>query len=492
MRRRKATLNPSEWEFYAATELPSLADILRGIVGSIFVICGSRKRVQKVLFWDRAALSRGWFQQDVDGFAMRSYNHESRTAQYVRTSDGALVTVQSYENWFPRGVDPGRAVLGFQNAKTALERESFDCGVLSSPTLTGLHAFESKLPFELPEGEPSAEWRAMLHARTTQSRTEIWLPKTVSEFYYLDRRFAYAADAVLELPCGAPVVLTGADAAPVPFETAWYDCTFRIPDDWRHVGLLPVLSEFGLLRPTYGWTWPNEGGTVHAAFVAEPELRVALASGWQVEVVRKYLFQKARPLEKPVKLLVALYERAKLLSKESGILSIEAGIYRDCVLRAIGGMYARTFERERIVDESELVEMEGAEVLTAESLGSERYSIKERAERRESRFYQPEWTAYIWSRARARLNAALLSLPYDSLIGCHVDAIYTDREPLTIQDNGRIGQFRLKGKIGSVEGPEMTLQAMGDISKMKAFAEATFNAKIPCFIEEKARIKRGE
>lgn len=480
MKRRKATLNPSEWQFYAATELPSLADILRGIVESIFVVCGSQKRIQKVLFWDRAALSRGWFQQSVDGFAMRSYNHESRTAQYVRTSDGAMVTVQSYENWFPRGVDPGRAVLGFQNAKTALERESFDSGVLSSPTLTGLHAFESKLPFELPEGEPSAEWRAMLHTRTTQSRTEIWLPKTVSEFYYLDRRFAYAADAVLELPCGAPVVLTGADAVPVPFETAWYECTFKVPDGWQHVGLLPVLRGVGA---SYEWAWPNEGGTVHAAFVAEPELRVAMASGWQVEIVRKYLFQKARPLEKPVKLLVALYERAKSLSKESGVLSVEAGIYRDCVLRAIGGMYARTYERERIVSEDELIEMDGSPALTAESLGVDRYSIKERTEQRESRFYQPEWTAYIWSRARARLNAALLSLPYDSLIGCHVDAIYTDREPLTIHDNGRIGQFRLKGKLVYPVSDirqlpaSMTMRTMGDVSKLKTFSEAAFKAK---------------
>lgn len=454
-------------------DLSDLGDVLRGIVQPFFVIPGNELRIQKIIFIHRVALNRTWFQSDVDGFALRSYNHESRTAQYERTADGALVTLQCYENWFPRGVEPLEAARAFQSAKTALEKECFESGMLSSPTLTGLHAFESKLPFELPEGCPQPAWRTMLHLRTTQSRTEIWLPKTVSEFWYLDRRFAYAADAVLELPCGEPVLLEGEAAKPVPYETAWYEVIFEVPKGWQHVGLIPVLT--GNLSG-FEWAWPNEGR--HGAFVAEPELRVALAAGWKVEVLKKWLFEKARPLEKPVKLLIALYERAKNCGQ-----SVEAGIYRDFVLRAIGGMYARSYDRERIVSEAEILEIEDSSALTAQQIEGDRYAIKERTEKREGRFYQPEWTAYIWSRARARLNAALLSLPYESLIGCHVDAIYTDREPLTIADNGRVGQFRLKGKLGCVvsfttqPGAEFTLRTMADVQKVKGFAEAVMRTE---------------
>jgi hypothetical protein len=466
-RRKNETLQSSDWRFYSEPEtlarhLYSGEDVGFGArpFASIDTGIDDSRRQQQVIFCEPSALPREWFYEAIEGGELRAYSHATRTGVYD-FDDGQAVTIQCAENWFSRNVNPVDGVRQFQRAQF-LFRNEFGFDFLSSPTLTGLYAIESKLPYSLPAGESSSAWRQFLHNNTTQSRNEIWLPKTADSFYYYDRRFAYAADASLDLPCGSPVETSGEEARYIPYECAWYQVVFNVPEDWRHIGLLPVLG-------VDGWTWPRErkrGGFV--SFVAEPELRLALSSGWPVEIQRKWLFEKARPLEKSVKLLVALNERAKLLGEE-----IEAGIYRRILLQAIGALYARSFQRESIVDEVELLERDDAAVLTAQSLDDGRYSLTDRATQRGGRFYQPEWAAYIWSRARARLNAAMLGLPFDSLLGCHVDAIYADREALTIADSGKVGQFRLKGRI---ENKELTLNTMMDLSRVKAFAEAAFVA----------------
>jgi len=416
---------------------------------------GAPVRLQKVLFTEPASLPREWFYELIPGASLRAYNHATRTGLFA-CDDGQSVTIQCAENWFARGVDPFNAVYAFERAQKFFAG-GFGFSFLSSPTLTGLYAFESKLPYGLPSSEPSTEWREYLHANTTQARNESFLPKTVGGFYYYDRRFAYSADACLDLPCGSPDELSGDEATYQKYEVAWYAVNFNIPEGWQHIGLLPVLGPDG-------WFWPRlriRGG--YQTFVAEPELRLAIDAGWPVEIQRKWLFGKARPLEKPVKLFVALFERAKITGCD-----IEAGIYRRIVLQAIGALYARSFERETIIDESELIERNDAAALTAEDLGDGRHSLKDRSQRRESRFYQPEWAAYIWSRARARLNSAMLGLPFDSILGCHVDAIYTDREALTLTDNGRVGQFRLKGQhVGS----KLAFEKMSDLSRVKMLLE---------------------
>lgn len=471
-RRKNDDLISSEWQFFSRKP-EHLGSLFNDGEGGSFLlpatVKGDRRRIQKIVFDDRVEMSREWFQQSVNawGFELKSYHNESRTGVYSSLDGERLVTVQSYENWFARGVDCGQAVLGFQNAKTAFHKEGgwgFD--FLGSPTLTGLHALESKIPFGMPDGEPSEEWRAILHGFTTQSRTENWLPREVSGFWSYDRRFAYAADAANELPCGVPVELTGCDAVHVPFEMAFYSVEFNVPSGWAHVGLLPVL------QGDRGWFWPSvPGHTVpYRAFVAEPELRLAIENGWQVSIQTKWLFEKGRPFEKSVRRLVGLWERAKRLGDD-----VEAGIYRRILLQAIGAMYARSFKRESVVSEAELLESNDPAMLTAEAIGGDRYGIVDRSAKRGGRFYAPEKVAFIWSHARARLARTMLSVPFESLLGCHVDAIYTDREVVAITDNGKVGQFRLKGRLSELQGSTMSLNSMANLVAVKSFAEASFS-----------------
>lgn len=405
---------------------------------------GNARRVVLVLLGiDAPELSREWMCGLTVG-TLESYNHYARTAVYQWGE--RVVTVMSGENWFPRGVDIPSAIYEFELALRAV-KQNFGFSFLASPTLTGLHCLESKIPFGVESCQDEA-FHSLLHRYTTQSRNEFFSQQKIDEFWYYDRRFAYAADVVLDMPIGEPIV---SNPVWVPYQPAFYQVRFEVPNGWQHVGLLPSLK-------SDGWRWLNSGADY--SFVAEPELRVAIGAGWHVDILARWEFETGRPFEKSVKILIQLFESFKRTGH-----TVAAAIIRRLVLQAIGAMYARVFEREQIVDESELLERNDAAVLTAEAESDGRYSLRDRSERRESRFYAPIWTAYTWSRARASLARTMLGVPFDSLLGCHVDAIYTDREALTIGDNGRVGQFRLKSRI---QGLNQTLvSSLLDMQRLK-------------------------
>lgn len=449
MKRRSVEgLSESLFLFSVVNSDNSLDQVFAQFVAQPFASVGDggSKRVVLVLLGGGApSLGREWMCGLTVG-QLQSYNHHARTAVY-QWGD-RVVTVMSGENWFPRGVDIPSAIYEFELALSAVRR-SFGFSFLASPTLTGLHCLESKIPFGVWSCQDEA-FHSLLHRHTTQSRNEFLGQQKINEFWYYDRRFAYAADVVLDMPIGEPSV---AEPVWVPYQPAFYQVRFSVPNGFQHVGLLPVLAEGG-------WQWPSDGE--HSTFVAEPELRVAIDAGWRVEVLARWEFDSGRPFEKSVKTLVQLFESFKRAGYD-----IAAGIIRRLVLQAIGAMYARVFEREQIVGESELLERNDEAVLTAEAQGDGRYSLRDRSERRDSRFYAPIWTAYTWSRARAALAKAMLGIPRERLLGCHVDAIYTTGEVLTLPDNGRVGQFRLKGKLEELnQTPVSSLSGLQRLKKL--------------------------
>src|SRR5690348_10184003 len=65
---------------------------------------------------------------------------------------------------------------------------------------------------------------------------------------------------------------------------------YRYPDDWSHVGLLPMKTE------TVGWCWPSEPHW-YETWADLCEIRFARSQGWQVEVMEKLTWPEARPLD---------------------------------------------------------------------------------------------------------------------------------------------------------------------------------------------------
>lgn len=453
-RRDNSTLVSSGVFFQRENSEDTAADLIGAALAWTTV-----KRMRVFLSGGLDDYPRAFFQYPAEqGLAkLKAYSHEARTAVYE--TEGREVTLTLGRNWadFDRF---GEFEHQYKAANGSFKLR-FGFEFLNSPTLTGLYALESSLPYKIPSLTASLSFRALLHSQTTQGRSEMFWNRLPQKFFYYDRRFAYAADAKLELPCGEPVETQGGEL--VDYETAFYRVEFDVPENWPHVGLLPVLNEkYPDFEPVGGWTWPIRGS--HLAFVATPELQLAKEWGWRFRVLNKWRFQAQRPMEKFVKTLEGLWKVAR---DERQL--IEADIYRRLALHAIGGLYARSFERERFVDFAELIERNDAAALNAE-LTDAGAMVVERSGQRDERFYMPEWTAFIWSRARARLNKALLLLPCSSLVGCHVDAIYSETNlshcaPELV--GGNVGQFRLKGYLGR----ESRVESKADLTRVRTEAE---------------------
>lgn len=403
-------------------------------------------------------LPREWFAEALTGgnaeWQMESYNHESRTAVY--TNGVRKIALSHSANWLACS-DAVVALNAYRNANSNFERV-FGFPFLASPTMTGLYAIEQSLPQKIETQPLPSEFAEHLHQHTTQGRSEFFGEAMTDKFYYFDRVFAYAADCYLEMPCGVPFYEKLGEFK--RFEAAFYQVKFEVPENWQHVGLLPVMS-------VDGWRWPRSGK--HETFVAEPELRLAAENGWRFEVVEKWSFGVGRPLESWRKKLVQLWDSAKIAAN-AGCVELrecrkaESDIYRRILLHGLGGLYARSFRRERIVTAEQMAEENSLEALTAEPLG-ESFRMDTRVARSD-RHYMPHWTAYTWSRARRNLALQMLSLPFSSVLACHVDAIYS-REPLA-DEGTAIGKFRLKGKL---EFPEEKLVTSRELLRWRQLSE---------------------
>lgn len=394
---------------------------------------------------------REWFRQVSGGWFLRTYTHQTRTAVYDQGDVTIALTLQ--RNWADGDLTEFRRQ--YREAESDFARR-FGFGFLTSPTLTGLYGVEASIPYKTPESVASDGFRQYIHNNTTQGRGENFSRGEFSGFQYWDRRFAYAADARGDLPVGTETESVGEYAR---FQPGFYSIRFQVPADWRHVGLLPVLS-------ADGWRWPRgPGGWYESPCVAEPELRLVIDSGWRVEIVRRWLFNAGRPLEKFTRDMSALMVQAEARGDK-----IASRIFRRITLNAYGGLYARSFEREAFVTESDLLERNDAAVLTAEPVDGGAM-LRERTAQREQRFYVPEWTAYIWARARVRLAEALLSVPYSDLIACHVDAVYCAGELPEPFVGDSIGKFRLKGRLSR----PVAVSTAQDFLRVRAEAEGVID-----------------
>lgn len=425
----------------------------------------TQARVRILLVVDRSMLSREWFQEGLyaSGWQLDSYNHESRTGVFKKDNlygvEGLTVTLSASDNW-AKCSDVTQFRAAYLSACEGF-RNKFGFGFLSSPAMTSLYAIEQSLPAACDASPLHEEIAQYLHKNTTQGRSEVFNEFTATRsFQHYDRVFAYAADCNLDMPVGTCRVVDP-DAEPIEFkryEPAFYLVDFWIPDDWNHVGLLPAKTRDGS-----GWHWPRRG--FHSAFVAEPELRLAFDHGWRFRIMQKFVFDSVnKPLQNWRKRLVELWADAK--ARGAGL---ESDIYRKALLFGIGGMYARSYKREQVIDAATLMERNDAAALTAEKIAPGQYRVESREVRGE-RFYMSHWTAWVWSWARRKLALRLLATPYSELLGCHVDAVFCQNE-LNGDDIGEsVGKFRLKGSLVFDDEQQVTRQNLAKWSEMAKVA----------------------
>src|SRR5215210_4258630 len=221
-------------EFAKIDDVPVRCSVLLQMVFSHAATFPARVIVQGTL----EEMSRDWFSAGAYGTGWRlvSYSHENRTGVY-ENDEGCGIAVTRAANW----VDASN-VLDMIEAYTQAESgfiSMFGFPFLGSPTVSGLYALEQTLPPKVPCPALPDDFAELLHQYTTQGRSEQYLPNEFKSFYVNDRRFAYAADCRLEMPCGLPRHELRGDF--VPYDPAFYRIRFTVPQSWLHVGLLPVL-----------------------------------------------------------------------------------------------------------------------------------------------------------------------------------------------------------------------------------------------------------
>lgn len=347
--------------------------------------------------------------------------------------------------------------------------------LLGSAMNTGLELLRVCLPQNQDYSLQSDDVLDLLRKINRQHRIEMLaLPslETVSQCFYLDRRFSYADGAYYPLPVGEPVFDSISDY--IPYSVGWYCVDFTIPADWSHIGILPVsrLCDDGLTR----WTWPDSPGlTVESAWVSEPELFVAVKAGWPVAVKYRLLWPSTNkaPLRNWYRHVTRMRDEEASQYSEP-IRSHLRDALRDMLLKAVGKM-ASTKDRDllHLTQEDfarEFSSFDAETRATVEWLDNGLIQVlkpKPKSQYREM-FSHPEWTYYIWARTRAAVAQAMLSLPRESLIACRTDAIYTTANP-NWPDDGRAGRFRLKG---CASGEEVkTPRTIQDLNLLKQMME---------------------
>jgi len=418
-----------------------------------------------------AQMSREWVKEPLtNGWKFATfYVHKHRAPVYYNTVVGvdnpeplnkiAVKLISHREGWFPDCEDQVTACEAWKALREKWKSET-DIPLLSTPSKTG----QALLWEHLPKGHQfpalPAEVEKVIRANSTQHRKEDfaaydWLSDD-DELYQYDGRWMYAALATLDrLPVGEPVELLPGEGFK-EFQPGWYYAAVVIPNDWNHIGLLPMLTNDG-------WEWPARAGGQFEGWFCEPELTLAMQNGWHIAVTMGWKFAKGCPLREWAKKLIKMRER--LEHSETGFhfgggelvnhFSYARMAPRQILNHTIGSLYARGYEREEfvgddnwmkwlikhpdIVERQDVERAEGGYIVPCYVPDSSLLSIN-----------MPHWAATTWSLERAFVAKAALKCDGkdgrpgpEVLVKINGDAIYATKE-LPIKDNGNLGQLRRK------------------------------------------------
>jgi hypothetical protein len=268
--------------------------------------------------------------------------------------------------------------------------------------------------------------------------------------YVLDMQFAYAAGAAYlrsgkewrhEKMEERPLL---ASSSPHP---GWYRVSFWMPEDWRHVGILPV-------RADGGWRWPSR---VEAemepleTWASHHEVALAVECGWRVEILERIVAVVPDGVSSylcPLRLWTG-----KLLEMRREALTsapMLAGPIRNILLHTIGSFargpkkVTRQASLKDEVPDHELARSTMRPIVTGEGFPAtfNGWEYEDYAPESTGEAYQhPEFAALIWGWCRARLlrgshhingeasPVGALTLPREQVVGFALDSIYVTHDP---------------------------------------------------------------
>lgn len=443
----------------------TMADLLAGLPGGVqrVIACGVLPWVDResLRAWTRADLPAGWRTDE------RGHNVRGRWAAPMlrwRRPDGTAVELGTSTAWYGEGAQTAPAADVY-TAHMLLGRVVADHlgeTLRSTPASTSRAAFLRTVPegdgWPVLPVELQDELRSQLPQHRFECTSSAGAGDTLGALVEVDGRFMYGAERLLmRAPGGVPYRARGAgeDWRTEQYQAGRYRCTWAVPDDWRHVGILPAKDDAG------GWRWPAAPGERAAGWVDAGELHLARKHGWPVEVLERIVWPKdgGQPLAawgraiRKARRVVA--DKAAAGAVDQRTAELVRGALRAMLTAGLGAFTGRPFTVERwesfeALEHADSIPagaaLEGGGLAWSEPV-SDPYS---------ARMAHPEWAGAVWAGERLRVlegpgSTGALHVPRGELVGIIGDALYVTRAPGWAApvaeggaDDGAEGRLRLK------------------------------------------------
>src|SRR5271166_2556112 len=342
---------------------------------------------------------------------------------------------------------------------------------LPSPAMTGVAFFRTYMPTDMifarltPEQRTiiMSSWKDRWHTYAPdQHRDEIFKTMgTLPECWYFDHSHFYRTVGIsISLPEGEIEEQIGGDFR--IFKPGWYLVSARVPDDWKHVALVASNGE-----------WVRTPGQSFEAWVAEPEARLLFnyKDTWRPVIKRQLRFalnggSDRQGLRTAIEIIAAIEDAGKTIP----------GIRYACraiLHHAIGKLHPGYRPVKEDIHEDDDARLDAAEAAGAKVWRNQKkpaYWTAEYPNTREDRTRDeaPQISAHLWSEARRRMAVAMLSVPFDDIIGVFSDAIFTTR-PHDFPSHGNDPAFNRKGyRQGPVKAPKNTKELRAMFAEISA------------------------
>ncbi len=422
----------------------------------------------------------------------------------MQRSDGHEVDVRTVASWLSTNeVTPEQAARELTIVTSALRQQHNweNASLLKTPSLTGRELWRSSIGMsKQPDGKYTSleyqilpeELRNLIHRTSGQGRFEMLPCPTpdgyAPELYYLDDRFAYAAQACKELGIGPAVLEQSSQYA--GWTPARYHVRFRVLDNWNHVGVLPMQRQLVKGAEAIGLDFPRQPGYIGETWVDAWEMRIALAPfpttcptcleiftandgrrcplhGWHIDILERIVFTKGRPLRTLAEKLIEVREAC-------GPSMLAQAAVRNIVVHTVGSLHGTRRPITRTASNTRQVPSGTPLQRVLSPSGDEIYLWQEEGFTPKSPDYdRPEWSSQIWAHQRAstllrrdgqkRFSGAL-TLPLSSIVAFRLDAMYMTINPNFPDDGHTPGQLRQKGYL---PGPVVWPQEETDLASIK-------------------------
>lgn len=306
----------------------------------------------------------------------------------------------------------------------------------ATPAMTGLDFVSTFMPRHVQFERLSDEHRGFITARTQQRKDVVRHRGRGKELRYYDyKRFYRSLAAYAKFPIGIFRQQITRDFAD-DYQASWYLVTARVPDNWRHVGLV-----------FHDGHWPDKPGTSFHGWFAEPEARMIKSYGW-LQAVHERLVT-----DETCQCLLPIVKRLKNMEADCDGNPLMIHYCKQLLHAAIGRLHpSRGYSHEERILRSDF----DPDAHEPEDYKWERgkdgkvYAVVTHRETvNENEIVAPQLSAHLYALGRARITQTLLSIPREQIIGAHMDAIYTtaDQSFPYFAEHGRDVPFVLKGSL---------------------------------------------